>query len=256
MQQKRSIQSIRSSYRKKQRMAPFIVGALAILLLVVGGLFVALSWAAGGGGMNISFFASKTPTPTVTLTPTNTPTITFTPTVTLTETTMPTITAIPSETPSGPFTYTVQEGDVLISIAQKFGLDLNYLMDYNKLADGNIFVGQEIIIPLGIDPPTVTPIPTYLPKGRVIEIVVKPNDSFNGLASQYNSTIEGILLQNEDLFGKIDLKKDKLPALQIGMHIKIPANLVTPTPTTTPQISVRQTQTQAVIETVMAQPTK
>jgi len=253
MQQKKSIQSIRSTYRRKQRMAPLIVGALALVLVVVGGLFLVFTLA---GGNKISLFATKTPTPTITPSPTDTPTVTPTPTETLTPTEEATITPIPSETPSGPFTYTVQEGDVLFSIAQKFGLDVNYLMEYNKLTDANIFVGQELIIPLGVEPPTATPLPTYLPKGRVIEIIVKANDSFNGLASQYNTTIEAILQQNEDKFGKIDLKKDKLPALQIGMRLKIPANLVTPTPTTTPQISVRQTQTQAAIQTVMAQPTK
>ncbi len=259
MRSRNSIQSIRSSYRRRQRMAPFIVGGIIILVLIIIGIVVAialLSSGEGGGMPSIPFLSSKTPTPSETPIPSDTPTITLTPTVTMTETPASTITPIPSETPSGPFTYKVQEGDVLFQIAEKFGLDLNYLIEYNKLTDTNIFAGQEIIIPLGVEPPTATDIPTYLPKGRVIEIVVKPNDSWNGLASTYNSTIEGMLKENEDVFGKIDIKNDSLPSLEIGQHIKIPANLVTRTPTITPQISVRQTQTQAAIQTVMSQPTQ
>lgn len=259
MRSRNSIQSIRSSYRRRQKMAPFIVAAIAFVLLVIGGLFVVTAVLSSGSGFQmpaIPFLSSKTPTPTETPIPTDTPTITLTPTVTNTESPQATITPIPSDTPSGPFTYTIQEGDVLMNIAEKFGLDLNYLIEYNKLPDANIYVGQDLIIPLGVEPPTVTAIPTYLPKGRVIEIMVKPNDSFTGLASEYNSTIEAILKENEDVYGKLDIKKDPIPALDIGVRLKIPVNLVTRTPTITPNIAVRQTQTQAVIQTVMAQPTQ
>jgi len=240
-------------------MAPFIVAAIVFVLLVVGGLFVVTTLLSSGGEFEmpaIPFFSSKTPTPSETPLPSETPTITLTPTITNTESPQATITPIPSETPSGPFTYTIQEGDVLVNIAEKFGLDLNYLIEYNKLPDLNIYVGQELIIPLGIEPPTVTAVPTYLPKGRVIEIMVKPNDSFTSLASEYNSTIEAILKENEDTYGKIDVKTDPIPALGVGVRLKIPVNLVTRTPTITPNISTRQTQTQAVIQTVMAQPTQ
>lgn len=263
MRNKNSIQSIRSSYRRRQQVAPLLVGFFALILVLVGALFVVIAFGGnlkipfmGGGGLKISLFASRTPTPTLTYTPTITPSPTLTPTITETPTLIPTEAPSATATPSGPFTYVIKEGDVLINLAQQWGIDLNYLMSYNKLEDGNIFVGQELVIPLGVEPPTVTPIPTYLPKGRVIEIIIKPNDSFNAIASTYNSTIEGILKENEDAFGKIDLKNDPLPALKIGMRLKVPANLVTRTPTTTPAISVRQTQTQAAIQTVMGQPTQ
>jgi LysM repeat protein len=238
-------------------MAPFIVAAIAFILLVVGGFFIVTTVLSGGSEFQmpaIPFFSTKTPTPTETPLPSETPTITLTPTITNTESPAATITPIPSETPSGPFTYTVQEGDMLMRIAEKFGLDLNYLIEYNKLPEPNIYVGQELVIPLGIEPPTATAVPTYLPKGRVIEIMVKPNDSFTSLAGEYNSTIEAILKENEDTYGKIDIKKDAIPALGVGVRLKIPVNLVTRTPTITPNISTRQTQTQAVIQTVMAQP--
>ncbi len=263
MRNKNSIQSIRASYRRRQRVAPLLVGFFALILLLVGALFVIIALGGNlkipfvsGGGLKISLFATRTPTPTLTFTPTITPSPTLTPTITETPTLIPTEVPSVTASPSGPFTYMIKEGDVLINLAQQWGIDLNYLMSYNKLADGNIYVGQELVIPLGIDPPTVTPIPTYLPKGRVIEIIVIANDSFNGIASTYNSTTEGILKENEDVFGKIDIKNDPLPALKIGMRLKVPANLVTRTPTTTPAISVRQTQTQSAIQTVMGKPTQ
>ena len=44
-------------------------------------------------------------------------------------------------------TYIVQAGDTLWDIASRFNVDLEELMVANNLADGNLVVGQEIIIP-------------------------------------------------------------------------------------------------------------
>lgn len=48
--------------------------------------------------------------------------------------------------PDGP-TYIIQSGDTLWDIASRFNVDLDALMTANDLADGNLSVGQEIIIP-------------------------------------------------------------------------------------------------------------
>jgi len=240
MREKSSIQGVRDSYRKRQQMGPFIVGGIAVVLLVVGALFVALSLASGG--IQISLFATKTPTPTLTFTPSLTPTITETPTPTQTVPPTETPTTPPTSTPTGPFPYKIVEGDTLSSIAAQFGVDMLYLMQMNNIINGVIYVGQEIIIPpSNVSTPTLTPVPPGLPRGRVIEIVVVANDSLNGLASKYNSTIDAILKENEDVL------TDATSVLFIGQRLKIPVNLVTPTKTATPQISVRQTQTQEAL---------
>jgi hypothetical protein len=89
---------------------------------------------------------TDTPTPTLTATftptpvPTNTPTETPSPTVT--ETLSPTVTA----TPTGPFEYTVAEGDTLGSIAEKFDTDLATILALNPQIDP-----ATLIIELAID---------------------------------------------------------------------------------------------------------
>jgi len=104
------------SYRKrKNRLGPNVVYILAGLL-VVGGIAILIFWMSGPGRPLNSLFATETPTPTVTLTPTSTNTPT--PTSTVTET--PTIT--PTATFSTPFNYTVQEGDYLALIVEKYNL--------------------------------------------------------------------------------------------------------------------------------------
>ena len=50
------------------------------------------------------------------------------------------------ETPTGP-TYIVQAGDTLWDIASRFNVDLDELMVANELEDGNLSVGQELLIP-------------------------------------------------------------------------------------------------------------
>src|SRR5512133_890524 len=111
MSQKNSAQNIIQSYRKRQQMGPFVIGGLAVVLVVVG-LLVLVVWLTGPNKPGLALFASPTNTATVTpVTPTNTPT--SKPTETLT----PTITVTP--TASGPFKYTVQENDNCWDIAAK-----------------------------------------------------------------------------------------------------------------------------------------
>ena len=59
---------------------------------------------------------------------------------------VPQSTTSAQESPTGP-TYIVQSGDTLWDIASRFNVDLNELMVANGLEDGNLSVGDEILIP-------------------------------------------------------------------------------------------------------------
>jgi hypothetical protein len=86
---KKDAKNIISSYRKKQKLGPYIIGAVAILLAIAGIVLLVVYLVGGGDGMQISLFKSKTPTPTMTFTPTP-----VTPTATAT------LTATPTNTPT------------------------------------------------------------------------------------------------------------------------------------------------------------
>ena len=196
-------------------------GAIA---LVVIGFILLVVWLTRPGQPLGQFFATETPTATITSTPTSTSTPTLTPTITET----PTVTV--TSTPSGPVDYTIQEGDSLDAIAQRFNLGPDgVLLIYNaNLADmeannGVIFVGQTITIPPpGSVLPTSTPIPANLPRGTRVEYRILPGDTLAGIAVRFNSLPEDIIEENNI---------EDANALNVGDVLQIPVNLVTPTAT-------------------------
>lgn len=220
MSGKDSPQSVIDSYRKRQKLMPFLVGGLAVFLLTVG-VIILIVWFTGPGGPGISLFATKTPTPTQTATPTPV-TPTSTATITPTETLTPTITETP--TPSGPQEYTVQENDNCWEIAQKFKVDFGVLLAINNFGGGcPINPGDKILIPApGQELPTETPIPTDLVRGTKLEYTVKMGDTLDTIAVRFLTTKDAILRDN-----KIT-DPNKLFA---GQVLKITYGLVTLTPT-------------------------
>jgi LysM repeat protein len=175
-----------------------------------------------------------------------TPTNTVTPSPTFTETPSPTIT--PTATFSAPFTYTVQDGDSLAVIADKFALGedaiplILLLNPYNVPTDPAqiptgidpttqiVIPGQVILLPNpDMQLPTATAIPPNLPKGTKLDYVVASGDSLGAIANKFNTTIEAIIEENNITDPN---------ALFVGQALVIPVNLVTPTatrpPTSTP----------------------
>jgi uncharacterized protein YkwD len=203
-------------------------GAIALVVL---GFILLVYWLTRPGQPLGQYFATDTPTATVTYTPTNTSTPTLTPTITET----PTVTV--TSTPSEPFDYVIQEGDSLDAIAQRFNLgpDGILLIYYQNQAvmeanEGIIKVGETIKIPLpGSVLPTTTPIPANLPRGTKVEYRVLPGDTLAGIAVRFNSLPDNIIEENNI---------EDANALQAGDILQIPVNLVTATatlpPTSTP----------------------
>ncbi len=227
-----SMGSLRKKNRSRQNTIVVVAG-----VLLLGGLALLIYWMTLPGKPINLLLATETPTPTATFTPTNT----STPTSTSTPTETPTVT--PTATFSAPFTYTVQDGDYLALIAEKFTLGDNaiplmlLLNPYNEETGIgidpttlNVVPGQVILLPNpGMQLPTATPVPPDLRSGTLIPYTIQAGDSLGGIAILFNSTIEAIIAEN---------KLDNPNALFVGQVLQIPVNLVTPTatrpPTSTP----------------------
>lgn len=224
------------SFRRRRRSSPNIVYILAGVL-VLGGIGLLIYWLSGPGKPLNALFATETPTPTITPTPTNT----STPSPVPTETSTPTIT--PTATFSSPFTYTVQEGDYLALLVERYGLGddgIALILLLNPFdpeagigidpATQYIIPGQVILLPNpGMELPTATPIPPNLPRGTKINYTVQVGDSLGSIAANFNSTIDDIIKENN-----IENPNE----LFVGQQLVIPVNMVTPTatrpPTSTP----------------------
>ncbi|MDY6845752.1 MAG: LysM peptidoglycan-binding domain-containing protein [Chloroflexota bacterium] len=224
--------NIISSYRKKQKRGPYIIGGVAILLAVAG-LVLLIIYLTGGGGGGISLFSSKTPTPTETATPTPvTPTATATNTPTITNTPTQTMTS----TPSGPYEYEVQEDDNCTTIAEEFEVDVEVLMAINNLTTGCfIEVGETILIPApNQELPTATPLPTDIRPGTEIEHRVRTGDFLFTLAEEFNSTVDAIIEATNRYRAANDLEEiEDNNDIFVGDILIIPVNIVTPVPTAT-----------------------
>ena len=241
MSKNESPQDVINAYRKQQERAertPKIVFAIAAIVLIIGAGAL-IFWLTGSGMPEISLamFQADTATPTATITPTPSPTATETPVPTATATLMPpTDTPEPTLTPtrSGAVIYTVNEGDNLFTIAESFEIDFLVLVEFNRErlgldpANPIIRVGDELLIPApGTELPTPTPLPEGLPRGYEVEYVVQLGDSLAAIALRFNSTVEDILEQNEDL--------EDANSIFAGQTLIIRVNLVTPVPTSTGQ---------------------
>jgi LysM repeat protein len=223
---KGSAQNVISAYRKRQQMGPFLIGGLAILLIIVG-ILVLVLWLSGSKRPAIALFPSQTATVTVTSTNTPvTPTITETITPTITSTATITIT----QTPNGPFEYVVQEGDTCYGLAVKYKADLNVIIALNPAITVNCIIkpGDKLLIPVvGQQLPTMTPLPTGLKSGTRIKYTVLAGETLGGIAYRFNTTVAAILADKDNaaMNGKT--------AINAGQVITIPINTITQVPTAT-----------------------
>jgi len=145
-------------------------------------------------------------------TPTSTPTVD--PTVLALT---PTSTDAPSPVPTGDLSYTIVQGDSLISIADRFGSTPKDIQAKNGIIDPNtIYVGQQLTIPVGYTPSETAPPP-------VVVYTIKQGDTLSGLARRYRTTVSEILAENP---GTIADKDHLVP----GTTIRIPLNTATPAP--------------------------
>jgi len=95
--------------------------------------------------------------------------------------------------------YTVQSGDSIFSIAQRFGISSGQLTIANKIEEGEeLTPGQRLFIPIQVS--------------KVITYIVQPGDSLYSIARQYNTLVESIMVLN-------GLQSS---AINVGQRIVIP----------------------------------
>jgi len=204
--------TIKSYRRSRERIGNILIGAVAAVLALVG-IVLIIVWVGGPVQIRLPFLSTVTPTPTATFTPSQTPSIT------------PSITPmLPTDTPSGPTSYIVQAGDVLATIAEKFGVSVVSIMAANpSLTDpSTIFIGQKIQIPAPGATITPTPLPTNLKAGDTIIYLVLEGDSLQSIASKFRSTAEDIQRLNQITDAN---------TIYPGTYLKVRYGIATPTPT-------------------------
>lgn len=215
---------------------------------------------------------TETAVPTATLVPTDTavPTATQiaapsntpqpgvpTPTQEVEETEAPFATATPTAIPTSqdfPYqlAYTVQAGDTVSRIAERFGSSINAIFAANNLnAEGLIFVGQTLIVPVAEEPvptatptysptslgiiPTNTPIgagptpipPTAVPVTGTTVYTVQRGDTLNRIAARFGTTVDAIVQRNGILNPNLII---------VGQQLTLPVTVQQPpAPTPVPQ---------------------
>lgn len=198
-----------------------ILGALGIIIIVAA-VWLLRPWE------SIQVVAYQTPTPTATFTPTPFPTSTPT------STSAPTPTATP--TPEV-FTYRVQRGDTLLSLAAKFNTTVEAIKSVNNLTDDKIQWGTDILIPLG---PVETgeggapePTETVVPTGGLETYVVQSGDTLITIAAMFGTTVQALMEAN-DISSPEALRAGQELIITRGTPTPAPTKTPTPTPTNTP----------------------
>lgn len=111
-----------------------------------------------------------------------------------------------SPDPNSVIVYKINKGDSLYSIAQKYGVTVNDIINYNQLANTLLSVNQQLLIPIN---PT-----TEIGKEPNINYIVKRGDTLYNIAKRYNISPKELMEYN-NLSSSL---------LNIGDTILIPQN--------------------------------
>lgn len=119
------------------------------------------------------------------------------------------VTPLPTPAPPTPILHTVQSGETLGALAQRYGVTVDDIMRANDLTDPNVLsVGQQLRIPVGgFNPtPTSTPesvVPTPLPTATRDPNLAPPNLTIREVKTPGVLETEGVVLVNSG--GPVDL---------------------------------------------------
>ncbi len=209
------------------------IGLSVVLIIgLLGGAVYAWQQMGQDSLVALSLFATPTMTSVFTNTPVQPTSTLFDPTETSTIT--------PTSTRSGAISYVIKEGDTLYFVAEEYEIDIQDLISFNTAQGVDLSpflqVGQEILVPPpDYQAPTLTPIPDEFTPGSIIEHTIRPGDILQLLADEFNTTLDAILAENEELAENPDI-------LSVGQIVRIPVDIIALTPATpTRQPSVTPT---------------
>lgn len=135
----------------------------------------------------------------------------------------------PPQQPPAQTDYVVVRGDTLASIARRFGVTVQAIVQANGLANPNlIFAGQRLIIPVGGAPqptPGQPPPPTQAPPPQQSTYVVRPGDTLGSIARRFGVTVQALAQAN-------NIANPNL--IFVGQTLIIPGGTGQPQPTPPP----------------------
>lgn len=105
--------------------------------------------------------------------------------------------------------YTTQKGDSLQSVAKKYGMSYQTLMELNSLKSAALKPKTELVVPFG-----VTPVSTPSPSGAEKMYIIKAGDTIETVSKKYDIPVAQLIKANK--------KKNAL--VKVGESIVIPKN--------------------------------
>jgi len=116
--------------------------------------------------------------------------------------------------PEEPFVYTIEEGDLLDTIAAKFNVDAAVILLANPGVNPSVlFIGQELKIPGATTEQLAIINPEDRPEGEPVDYVVASGDTIGAIANTYVVSADALLAANPGVDAS---------SLQIGQLLTVP----------------------------------